>query len=234
MSKQKAVGFAREGETFRLTKLYGQAINNFDDAIKADRNYAWAYAHRGAARRDMIREDGPLSVEEVKYTESKANFEKAIALRGDTYAWAKANLGYLYFKWGIVEENNRGDGTESFNNACAKFREAVQENQNYAWALAHFGQVLIHQEKYDEALEPLTKAIELAVNYAYAYALRAVAYAEIGKAATELGACKDAYQNSLNDITAALYYNPKIYESPQAQVRVTQVFTAFSQKEVQP
>ena len=230
MSRQEAIGFARQGETFRLTKLYEKAIDNFNNAIEADSQYAWAYAHRGAAKREMIQEDGPLSVEQIKYTESKENFEIAIALRGNTYAWAKANLGYLYFKWGIVEDNNRGDGTESFNNACVQFQEAIEENKNYAWALAHFGQVLIKQEKYDEALDPLTKAIELASNYAYAYAMRAVAYVEIGKAATALEDCKKAYQNVIDDITAALYFDPKVYESPPARDQLTKLFTAFSQK----
>ncbi|MEM9541786.1 MAG: tetratricopeptide repeat protein [Cyanobacteria bacterium P01_E01_bin.42] len=256
MPKSKAVSFAREGEIYRLKKDYDKALPKFKQAIELDEKYAWARAHYGATLRDSVSltfppdRQGKPSVQYKKCREGEEALKEAIRLRRGTYIWAKANLGYLYFKWGKVKLHYRAKAdsiVELFNRAYYCFEEATAEDDNYAWAFAHFGQVLIQQaqdyefkgdknravEKYNQAREKLDTAVSLVESYSYAYSLRAIAYGGIGKYETDLKKCKEAYKDSLDNITTALHYNPKVYGSPQGRFEVQKRYKSLVQKEVQ-
>lgn len=78
-------------EGFKLMMVYGQyekAEAALDKAIKYDKNNFEAYYHRGCVK-----------VNESKYKEAIADFEKAVELKPD-YADAYFNLGRTYFMIG--------------------------------------------------------------------------------------------------------------------------------------
>jgi tetratricopeptide (TPR) repeat protein len=202
---------AKRAEEHRLKKEYNSAIDLFTQAIEADKNYAWAYAHRGAARRD-----------DKNVNDAVKDLKRAIELRGN-YAWAEANLGYTYFK------------AENFEDVQKHFKTAIKINPEYAWALAHLAEVIYERNKTDkaqleEALAYINRAIDSVSQYAFAFALRAAISYALGDLADspELGDYKTAaekYQSSAQDILKALWVDPNIFASPSAKINLQSLFS---------
>lgn len=200
---------AKRAEEHRLKKEYDLAIKLFTQAIEADKNYTWAYAHRGAARRDDMDVNGAVK-----------DLERAIELRGK-YAWAEANLGYTYFKM------------ENFDDVRSHFEKAIEIDPEYAWALAHLAEAIYEQNKtkahLEEALAYLNRAIDSVPQYAFAFALRAAISYALGDLAdaSETGDYKTAaekYKSSAQDILKALRIDPNIFASGSAKENLRELF----------
>jgi tetratricopeptide (TPR) repeat protein len=83
---------------------FRDAIDAFNKAIeeaeKADKKYAWGYAHRGATYRVLGCMANGTAQKEEFYTKAQKDFEDAIKLN-PKYAWAYAQSGENYCCWGV-------------------------------------------------------------------------------------------------------------------------------------
>ena len=125
-----------------------KAISYFESAIKADSNYAQAYA--GLA--DCYNQLGTVligvmpSVEARRIAENAAR--KALAI-DDQVAEAHAALGYVnHFNW-------------NWATAEDEFKRAIELNPNYASGHSQYAYYLVARGRIDEALAEISRAQEL-------------------------------------------------------------------------
>jgi TolB-like protein/DNA-binding winged helix-turn-helix (wHTH) protein/Tfp pilus assembly protein PilF len=125
-----------------------QAVTYFEKAIKADPNYAQAYA--GLA--DSYNQLGTAMIGGLPSSEARQTAEiaarKALEI-DDGVAEAHVALGYVNFfnwNWAIAE---------------AEFKRALQLNSNYAFAHSQYALYLVAQGRIDEALAEINRAQEL-------------------------------------------------------------------------
>ena len=163
----------RQGESFLQLKEYGEAEKIFNDAIenllktqiRTDKKaLAWAYAHRGEARRL----NNPTSPDVLD------DFSEAIRVSGGTnskYAWAYAHWGETY--------RLRGGGLVE---ARKKFDEAIKIEPDYTWAIAHRGASydFYNKSELQLALKDFDTAIKKYPNYVWAIAYRSIVRVMMG------------------------------------------------------
>lgn len=207
--------YAQKGEEYRLQGLKFQgfeypkpyqsnsadtALENFqkakeafDQAIVANDNNAWVFAHRGATYRMLGWIASTITEKEKNYRLAVQDLEKAIELN-PKYAWAYAHQGESYCSWGVdfigvINKENQAE--KNLESAIAAFQNAIEINSKYAWAYAHKG--VTHrfiggffkkeckskeQKNFEQAVEDLEKATQLDPKYAWAYANLATVYRE--------------------------------------------------------
>ena len=123
-----------------------KAIEQFEDAIKIDPNFALPYT--GLADAYGFGDDWYFPATEVM-PKAKAAAEKALRL-DDSLAEAHTSLGevkYQYdFDWAGGER---------------EFRRAIELNPSYAYAHYEYGYLLVWQGRYDESLAEFNRASEL-------------------------------------------------------------------------
>ncbi len=206
-----ALALAMEGERRRLLKEYDSAINFFTQAIDEDSGYAWAWAHRGAAKVEQFGTEFPGG---------KDDLDRAISLRKDSYPWAFAKLGQYWF-----QANN-------YEQAIATYNKALENNPDYAWALAHRGWAYYYLNDYDSAERDFSEAINRASNYAFAFAMRAATHGRmISKKLAEIQDMTNArekieayefvvekYQKVTTDMLIAVRLDNTIYDPISQQV----------------
>ena len=197
---QKLQALAQLGETHRLMQEYELALKIFEEVIIQDDKYAWAYAHRGAVKRELL-----------KYNPAKDDFDKAISLSGgeeqSQYSWAFAQRGELH----VVRKD--------FPTAVDDFTKAIslsggEEQSQYAWAFAHRGVAHLNRGEgcYDLAIKDFKKATDLNPEYAWAYAYLGQTHAQ------KANSTKDnaLYKEAMYDLLQAFAIDSKIYiKSPQ-------------------
>jgi len=125
-----------------------QAVVYFDNAIKADPNYAQAYA--GLA--DSYNQLGTAMIGGLPSSEARQTAEiaarKALEIDNEV-AEAHVALGYVDFfnwNWAIAE---------------AEFKRALELNPNYAFAHSQYALYLVARGRIDEALAEINRAQEL-------------------------------------------------------------------------
>jgi Flp pilus assembly protein TadD len=122
-----------------------EAIAEFREAIRLNKNNAEAHSNLGAA----LRSKGHLD-------EAIAEHREAIRLHKN-YAAAHSNLGAALESKGQTDE------------AISEFREAIRLDKNYAKAHSNLGAALASKGRTDEAISEFREAIRLKQNYAIAY-----------------------------------------------------------------
>jgi len=125
-----------------------QAVSYFEKAIKADPNYAQAYA--GLA--DSYNQLGTAMIGGLPSSEARQTAEiaarKALEIDNEV-AEAHVALGYVDFfnwNWAIAE---------------AEFKRALELNPNYAFAHSQYALYLVARGRIDEALAEINRAQEL-------------------------------------------------------------------------
>ncbi|KYF70920.1 tetratricopeptide repeat protein [Sorangium cellulosum] len=124
---------AQDGEVRRLNGEYTKAIECFTQALAIHGGYAWAYAHRGAARAAI--DDWDQSCED---------FGKALDLRHDygwAYAhWADAHRSHAIYRLGTADTLAEWREQHALiDSALAYFDEAARLSPGSAWTFAHQG-----------------------------------------------------------------------------------------------
>lgn len=242
-SDNKALDHAYQGEIYRMMGIQGQvqdskrpfedAISEFNKAIEADENYAWAYAHRGAAYFQLAL---LAKADCVEYNNALDDFNKAISLNA-TYSWAYAQKGETYRWLGIKYFSS--SSIKEFENAIEAFNKAIELAPDYAWAYAHRAAArrFLFQTNdgpppnlIQDSITDLNKAIELNSNYAWAYAYRAVFY--------RLNSSSDkAYENleEASRLNPEVFYNylePEAIERKSNPIHRKKGFVFFSADQV--
>ena len=126
-------GLAQRGETLLSNGLFHHAIASFSSAIAASggedkSTYAYAYAHRGAARVGL----GDLAG-------AVADLNRSLALRPD-YAWSEAHIGEAHRLLATrAVAKGKGVTNDDLTQALRHFDRAVSLSPESAWAYAHRG-----------------------------------------------------------------------------------------------
>lgn len=139
-SKDQHLGWLKKGDTALEWKQYKQAIAAYEKAIKAKSNCVEAWTKLG--RTCMEIEDWDRAI---------AAFNKVIKLEPENFD------GYFY-KAAVQEEAGQIDEAE------ATHRHVVQVLDDHPGCYFNFGTFLNRQKRYEEALEFLNQAVDMAPN----------------------------------------------------------------------
>jgi tetratricopeptide (TPR) repeat protein len=140
------------GQTYRFMNRYEEALQDFQQAIALDPQYAWAIASRGETYRFMNR-----------YEEALQDFQQAITI-DPQYAGAIAYRGETYQAMNRYEE------------ALQDFQQAIALDPQYAGAIAYRGVTYGFMNRYEEALQDFQQAIAIDPKSAGAIARRGETY----------------------------------------------------------
>ena len=170
---------------------YEKAIELYDEAIKLNDKFTWAYFNRGLAHKDL-----------GNHQEALEDYNKAIALdsedvdayinRGNIYRdmkeYAKAladyNKAIALDPECVYGYNGRGNAyadMEEYAKALADYNKAIALDPEYIYVYNNRGIVYNDLGRYEDAIETCTKAIELDPTYKKAYLTRARAYRAMGE-----------------------------------------------------
>ncbi|MBN1347747.1 MAG: tetratricopeptide repeat protein [Phycisphaerae bacterium] len=133
-----------------------ERIRLYDQAIKADPKYAWAYNNRGNAYLDKGLLDRAVQ-----------DYDRAIRLQSD-YTLAYRNRGTCYYR------------KRDYSRALRDAETAIRLDPKYSPAYNDRGVVYFRTGKTDWAIANFSKAIELQANFGLAYRNRGLGYAKKG------------------------------------------------------
>src|SRR5258706_306941 len=135
----------KEGIALYNLKRYEEALAAYDQAMRLDPNYAYAYYDKGVALYTL-----------KCYEEALIAFDRAIRLDPDSVD-AYHNKGNALYELKRYEE------------ALIAYEQAIHLDPNYAYAYIGRGVALRGLKRYEEALAAYDQAIRLDPNYANAY-----------------------------------------------------------------
>ena len=187
---------------------YEKAIELYDEAIKLNDKFTWAYFNRGLAHKDL-----------GNHQEALEDYNKAIALDSEDVD-AYINRGLVYEALKEYEKaladydkaialntedadvyNNRGivyEALKEYEKALADYDKAIALNTEDADAYINRGNVYRTLKEYEKALADYDKAIALDLEYAMAYSNRGNVYTTLKE-----------YEKALIDYEKAIELDPK-------------------------
>jgi tetratricopeptide (TPR) repeat protein len=150
---QSAKSYIESGIAYYDKGDYDRAMADYNQALRLDPDYAWAYSCRG----NVYNAKGD-------YNRAIADYTEAIRL-DPKYAAAYYNRGVVYY--------NKRD----YDRAMADYTEDIRLDPKYAWAYNNRGLAYYYNKgEYDRAIADYTEAIRLDPKYAHAYNNRGFAY----------------------------------------------------------
>ena len=195
-SQHLATAFHQRGLARADKRDYGGAIADYNEALRLNRLYAFAYYHRFMAERD--RHSGPGS-DPVRKQALSPDTARKPAPPPDTVgkpapspaADPKDAAGYN--RRGIAWSEKR-----DYDRAIADYTEALRLNPKYHFAYYNRGIAWRNKGDADRAIADYSEALRLHPAYADAYNNRGIAWAS-----------KRDYDRAIADYGEALRLNPK-------------------------
>ncbi len=214
----------QQGETYRNTGQYSEAIQCFTRVIEMNRTYAWAYAHRGATR---------MAIDDWQNCEE--DFATAVKLN-PAYGWAYTHWAEAYRSHAMcsLATTTWSEQHALLDRSLELFDKAVALSPQSAWAFAHRGAAYTYKywlevmpklaptlllkrssEPRDTpsadatyyaqaALVSFGRACELNPRYAWAYAFKACLLALVAREQQDLG---QGYKEARESLLHALLYD---------------------------
>lgn len=162
----RAIALTAKAELLLSEQKVDEALAMTADAVKANAKFPWAYAAEAMAKVRKEDVEGAAAaydkaIDADKYIASLyfdaamlmaavKNEEKAVGYL-DRYALKKDDKYFLTY-------GNVLRSLEKYDEAVARYDEAIKENELNAGAYVAKAAILIHQEKYDEAEDALERA----------------------------------------------------------------------------
>jgi len=153
---ENPIGYNNRGTLHLNDKNFGEAENDFLNAIKYDSKYAAAYNNMGL-----------LLNGRTQYDKAIEYFTKATELN-NSYAEAYFNKGFAYFNKNEIDK------------AIEYYNKAISIDPGFAVAYNNLGKAYGMQEKNPEAISSFSKAVEVDPGYSTAHFNLAVAYFKSG------------------------------------------------------
>jgi lipoprotein NlpI len=155
-SKKLAIAFNSRGAAYVEKGDYDRAMEDLDEAIRLNPNFAGAFSNRAAA---YARKDD--------YDHAIEDLDEATRLN-PSFALAFMNRGAAYYE--------KGD----YDRAIEDLDEAIQLNPIDSRAFDRRGSAYAKEDDYDRAMKDFEQAIRLNPNDAHVFDSRALAYAHKG------------------------------------------------------
>ena len=196
------------GDFWYDKKEYDRAIADYDQAIRLDPKYTWAYNNRGRAWYDK-----------GEYDRAIADYDQAIRL-DPKYTWAYNNRGRAWYDKGEYDKaiadygeairidpkyheayHNRGNAwkaKQEYGMAIADLGEAVRLRPKEAEAHCDLGRARYDKGEYDQAIADYDQAIRLNPKFDVAYYSRGTAWYH-----------KKEYDKAIADYDQAIALDPK-------------------------
>lgn len=162
----RAIALTGKAELLLAEQKVDEALAMAADAAKADPSYPWSYALEAMAKVRKEDVDGAAeaynkAIEADKYIAS-LYFDAAMLMA----AVKKENEAVAYLDRFALKKDDKYFVTygnvlrslEKYDEAIAKYDDAIKENELNAGAYVAKAAILIHQEKYDEAEDALERA----------------------------------------------------------------------------
>ncbi|WP_155798233.1 tetratricopeptide repeat protein [Sorangium cellulosum] len=152
--RKQSKSLAQDGEVRRKNGQYTDAIRRFTEALEIDGEYAWAYAHRGAARAALD-----------DWEPCCADFQKAVELKPD-YGWAYARWGEahrIHASHRLGRADTPPDWREQhaiIDRGIELLERAAELSPGSAWTFAHRGATYTYKY-WLEVMPRLVPALEL-------------------------------------------------------------------------
>ncbi|WP_017295451.1 serine protease [Geminocystis herdmanii] len=186
---------------------YEKAIDEYNQALKINPNFAESYFYRGSTYGTINKYDNAISdlnqalkinptfahaylsrgiiyANQQQYTKAISDLNEALKINPNfAYAYYNRGTSYLYLK--------------QYEKALSDLNEALKINPNYAEAYNNRGISYFYLKQYEKALSDLNEALKINPNYAEAYNNRGRNYARLQQ-----------YEKSINDYNQALKFNP--------------------------
>lgn len=156
--RRQLKNLAQEGEVRRLNGQYTEAIRLFTKALKIDKNYTWAHAHRGAAHAAIDNWDP-----------CRADFERALTLNRN-YGWAHAHYGdahrsHAIYRLGETKTPAAWQEQHDLIDAGIEhFERAAELSPLSAWTFAHRGAAYTYKH-WLEVMPRLAPRLDLNAKY---------------------------------------------------------------------
>ncbi len=155
-------GYCGLGKVFKELKQYDNAAKSYKVAIQKDENHAIAYNGLGTVLYCL-----------KKYDEAVVNYKRCVEIDPD-FKEAYNNLGALFQELGNYAESSQ------------YYKLAVENDATYFTACIGWGNTLLFEKKYDEAIKMFNRGLKYDTDNIEAYNNLAVAYGETGNLSTTL------------------------------------------------
>lgn len=190
------------GQVYFQQQDYSRAINDLDQALGQDATFTAAYYQRGLARFQLADYEGALRDLTVAIRFDPTRATQAIVYFGALVEAAPndpATAPAYYIRGRLYQA--RGDSGD-LSLALQDFTIAILRNPTFAPPYFDRGLLRVRLNTYAQAINDLSKAIELDYNVTQAYYRRGLAYAQ-----------QDNPENAIQDFTAALQRDPNLVDA---------------------
>ncbi|MDX2230064.1 MAG: hypothetical protein NW220_10525 [Leptolyngbyaceae cyanobacterium bins.349] len=140
-SENRSIALGFRGDNYRLTNLFEEALEDFNQATRLNPKNDWAIGSRGETFQAMER-----------YEEALIDFNKAIEINSELV-------------WAIVQRGKTYRLIERYDEALEDFDRAIKLDRRDKWAFAHKATTYRLMKDYEKAVENYNLALEIDPKY---------------------------------------------------------------------
>jgi tetratricopeptide (TPR) repeat protein len=211
LNPQYTWAFEQRGRVYRKLKNYQQALEDFDHAVELDPNYVWAYVHRGITYR-ILKDNQRALADFDRALELEPHNAAILVQSGLTCLWMRdtrrAAIDYAH-SWEIDSKYLHNGWMTIWSGMCNEIPDlevierleiiATTDPENPV-AFVCRGVVKWLRRNFEEALQELEQAIQMAPEEWDAHFWKGMAYASLGREEEAIAAVEQSLDLELPSI----------------------------------